>query len=148
MQALYDLGKRLQDISDDQLGNLPYPDLLDAIHMAKKISKGNARKRQTQYIAKLLRSLDLSPIEQLLDRMNASSRAHNQAFHQLEQWRERLIEDDKEVFTEIFSNLPNIDRQQLRHLATKARDERKADAQQPVNFRKLFQYLKNEMDDH
>jgi len=142
-----DLGERLATFTDDQLASLPYPDVLEAIRALRKISKGNARKRQLMYIAKLLRRYDLAPVTALVNRYDASTTEHIRAFHRLESWRERLIDGDDTAFEEIAEVYPDFDRQQLRSLVRLAREEavrRAADeAIPPRQFRRLFQFLKS-----
>lgn len=147
LDDLKDLGVRLLDVPVDQLHRLPDAKLIEAVEILRQIRRGSARKRQVQYIGKLLRDDDIAAeVRALLDRLDASSKAHVQAFHQLERWRDRLIDGDPEVMDEIFSAHPDADRQQLRQLVRKAIDEKKQIAadpsKAPVQFRKLFQHLR------
>ena len=57
-QELHSLGEQLTRLSDDQISPLPWPDLLEAIAAYRKLGHGGAKKRQLQYIAKLLRKVD------------------------------------------------------------------------------------------
>ncbi|MCB1691950.1 MAG: DUF615 domain-containing protein, partial [Pseudomonadales bacterium] len=84
MHAIRDLGERLLDLPADQIEKLGDVELINAINECRRITKGNARKRQIQYIGKLLRKGDVSLAHELLDRFDASSRAHVQHFHKLE----------------------------------------------------------------
>lgn len=143
MQALRDLGERLIDLPDAELTKLDDPELVEAVVAARKIGRGNARKRQVQYIGKLMRHTDVDAIRELLDRFDAGSRAHVQQFHLLEEWRERLMFGDDRVMEEIAERYPHIDRQHLRQLARNAIAERREERDPPVHFRKLFQYLKS-----
>lgn len=145
-KALVALGEKLLVIPEDQLQQIGLPDVVDAITDAKKITKGNARKRQLQYVGKMLRHADLTELHQVIDRFDASSTEHVTKFHQLEDWRERLIEEDSQVVGDIMAVYPEVDIQQLRSLTRNAITERKADKQPPIHFRKLFQYLKSLLD--
>ena len=142
VQAVANIGERLTELSDEHLSVLPYEDVLIAIKAFRKIRKGNARKRQLQYIGKLLRRVDTTPAIELLERYDASSKAHVLQFHQLEDWRERLLDNDPTIFSEIAAQHPEVDRQQLTQLARKAIAEKAEDRQPPVYFRQLFQFLK------
>ena len=144
VKAITELGEKLLGIPDDQLMNIPYSEIIESDIACKRITKGNARKRQLQYLGKQLRQVDLDPIHQLIDRFDASSRDHVLHFHQLETWRELLINQDKNVMGEILDQLPDIDRQHLRQLVRNAISERAGNIDPPVHFRKLFQYLKTE----
>ena len=145
LHALKDLGEQLLNIPEEQLQRLSNPDLVEAVMACKRITKGNARKRQLQYIGKLLRKDDpvVQEVRELVDRFDARSQAHVALFHQLEQWREALIEEDPTVLDDIANEYPQVDRQHLRQLTRQAIDERNAAREPPVHFRKLFQYLKS-----
>lgn len=146
-QDIHRLGQRLTELTDDQLSVLPHPDILAAITAFRKIGKGGARKRQLQYIAKLLRKVDPAPFEALVARYDASSTEHVRQFHQLERWRERLIAGESDVFTEIADRHPAFDRQQLQQIVRAAKEEQKRIAAEPSHppkhFRRLFQFLKS-----
>jgi ribosome-associated protein len=141
MNDLRDLAVRLTELTSDQLSRINYPQIRDAIEAAKKITKGNARKRQIQYTAKLLSKIDVDDIRLIINEMDASSAAYVQKFHQLETWREQLINQEPEVMDQIFSQHPQADRPHLRQLVRHAVQEREKGEQQ-VHFRKLFQYLR------
>ncbi len=147
LDALKDLGARLADVPQDQLEKLSEPRLIDAVAQLRQIHRGSARKRQVQFIGKLLRDDALAAeVQAILDRLDAGSRAHAQAFHRLEQWRDRLVAGDRDVLDEIAAACPAVDRQHLRQLTRKAADEEKLRASgqsvPPTNYRKLFQYLR------
>lgn len=142
MDALRLMADRLTTLSADQLISIGELDIIDAVKAAKKITKGNARKRQIQYIAKLLSRIDVTGVQIIIDELDASSAAYIQKFHQLEIWRERLIDDDADTLSEIYDAFPNCDRQHLRQLTRSAITERQR-GQQQVNYRKLFQFLKS-----
>ena len=143
MDGLRVLAQRLANLSVDQLDGIEDARIRDEIVAAQKITKGNAKKRQIQFVAKLLSRTDIEPIQRLIDSMDASSVAYVQKFHRLEEWRERLIEQDPSVQTEIFAEFPQADRQQLRQLVKKAVAERERETEPQTQFRKLFQFLKS-----
>ena len=141
MDGLKELGDRLTELSPGHLAKVKNDQVREAVEIAKKITKGNARKRQIQYIAKLLSRIDVDPIKKIIETLDASSAAYIQKFHQLESWREKLVNGDSETLSEVLDKSPNADRQRLRHLVRKARDERET-GQQTTHFRRLFQFLK------
>ena len=141
MEALRDLATRLTELNPDDIRKIDDPAVRESVTDAKKITKGNAKKRQIQYIAKLLTRTDVAPIQEIVDILDASSTRHIQVFHQLESWRERLIEGDAEVMAEIFNLHPRTDRPKLRALVRNAISERQRNDEQ-VHFRRLFQFLK------
>ena len=143
MHALRDMGERLLELPDAHVRELLPPNIMDALTACRKITKGNARKRQMQYVGKLLRQVETDKLQALLDRFDASSQDHVNKFHKLERWRDRLLSQDDTVMEEIINETPTIDRQHLRQLARAAILEREQEKQPPVQFRKLFQYLKS-----
>lgn len=143
MHELRRLGERLVALPDDQLETLDDNNLVEAVRECKRITKGNARKRQVQYIGKLMRTTDVDQVQHLLDRFDASSRTHTMQFHKLERWRQELIDGDPDVMTQIINECPNLDRQHLNQLVRNAIRERDREEESPVQFRKLFQYLKS-----
>ncbi len=143
VHALRDLGARLLDVPMDQLEKISEPKLIEAVLVCRKITKGSARRRQLQYIGKLIRTEELEQeIQQIVDRLDAGSKAHAAHFHQLELWRSRLMLGDDTAFTEVIASYPDVDIQHLRQLTRQATAERDAERRPPVHFRKLFQYLK------
>jgi ribosome-associated protein len=143
MQSLRDLGEKLLSLPADHLEQIPEPAIVSAVQECKKITKGNARKRQLQYIGKLLSKIDMTEVQDMIDRFDASTRTHVTQFHKLEQWREKLISGDNAVLDDISSKFPGVDRQHLRQLTRKAITEKEKEIEPPVQFRKLFQYLKS-----
>ena len=141
MEALRVLAEKLSQISADHLARVEDEQIRESVTAATRITKGNARKRQIQYVAKLLSRIDTQPIQQIVDELDASSAAHVQKFHQLESWRERLINGDDAAFAEIVEQYPQCDRQHLRTLIRQAMQEHEQ-GEQHVQFRKLFQFLK------
>lgn len=140
------LGEKLCQLTDTQLQKLPYPELLIAIQDYRKINKGNARKRQLQYIGKQLRKLDLDPVISIIERYDSASRSHLLKMKRLEAWRDGLISNEPATLTEIAEIHPDFDRQQLRRLVKEASKEAERLENEPsssrASFRKLFQYLK------
>jgi ribosome-associated protein len=148
MQELRALGEKLVQLNDDQLAPLMQPKILIAIQDCRRITKGNARKRQLQYIAKLLREIEVNDVRNLVDRYDASSKSHLRQFHQLEKWREQLISGDYSALENIAAQYPDLDRQFLKQLTRKAIQEREIQENEqnppaPIQFRKIFQYLKS-----
>jgi ribosome-associated protein len=143
MQTLRDMGERLIELPEAHVKELLPPELMDIIMACKKITKGNARKRQVQYLGKRLRHIETDKLQALIDRFDASTQDHANQFHRLERWRERLIDKDATALEEILELIPDIDRQHLRQLTRLAISERDQQKQPPVQFRKLFQYLKS-----
>jgi ribosome-associated protein len=141
MHELRDLGKELTVLGKDQLAQLDIPEnLRDAIREMKNINKFGAQRRQMQYIGKLMREVDTAPILAKLDSWKGTSQQHVAYMHQLERWRDRLLENDS-ALTELLAAHPQADAQHLRTLIRNAQKEMAAD-KPPKNFREIFQVLR------
>src|SRR5215467_12640856 len=142
MHELQALGARLVELNTEQLAEVGLPDdLREAIEFARRTTKHEARRRQMQYIGKLMRSVDPAPIREKLKIWDGVSAEHTAQQHRVERWRDRLIEDDACV-DELQRAHPGIDARRLRALARKAREERSAGAA-PKAYRELFRALRD-----
>jgi ribosome-associated protein len=140
MHDLQALGAELVELNDEQLASVDLPERLrDAIHDARRMTKFEARRRQLQYIGKIMRDVDPQPIRSRLDAWKSVSRAHTARLHLLERWRTRLIEDDTAI-TELIREYPRTDASRVRLLLRNIHREREA-GQPPKNYRALFQLL-------
>jgi ribosome-associated protein len=96
--ALQDLGKDLLTLRADLFKRLQLPDqLADALAEAKRITNFEGKRRQMQYVGKLMRKLDESEIAAVraaLDEQHNGSAAEKMALHAAEQWRDRLIAEE------------------------------------------------------
>ena len=154
MKALGVLALRLSQLSSHHIEHLPDPALRVAVLTAKSLTRGNARRRQLQYIAKLLKTADLAPITAVLDRLDASSATHIKLFHQLEAWRQGLVGGEgsglektlentlEDTLEEICQRYPQTDRQHLRRLARNTIATKEAGRDPRALSRKVFRYLK------
>jgi len=139
------LAHALVALSDAQLKAMPLSaDLLDEVRQARAVKQQIAHKRQTQFLAKQMRRLDDEEIEAIraaLDRDRGLARRETAALHQLEAWRDRLIDEGDEALGELLVRFPDADRQQLRQLARQARTEREQN--KPLHaYRELFRLLR------
>jgi ribosome-associated protein len=141
MHELRDLGKELTELGKDQIAQLDIPEnLRDAIREMKNINKFGAQRRQMQYIGKLMREVDTAPILAKLDAWKGKSQHHIAYMHQLERWRDRLMENDS-ALTELLAAHPQADAQRLRTLIRNAQKEMEA-GKPPKNYREIFQVLR------
>ena len=125
--------------------------LLDAVNDAKRITNFEGRRRQMQYIGKLMRRLDeasVAAIEAALDELRRPSAAATLALHQAEQWRDRLLADD-DALTQWLELDPQADVQPLRALIRQARKDVQAVSERPGEaqrhgkaYRELFQIVR------
>jgi len=141
MHALQTLGERLIELEPGQIAELELPEnLTDALLAARKITSHGARRRQIQFIGKLMRTVDPLPVQEKLDRWQSSGLQHTARLHQLERWRDRLLQDEAAV-TEFVQRYPQTDIRQLRNLLRNIEKERLA-GKPPASFRALFQLLR------
>lgn len=142
MNDLQALGMELTRLSSDTLKKMDLPeDLLEAVLTYQKITSNSALKRQAQYIGRLMREIDHTPISHYLARLKGENTAHNAYLQRLENLRSALIADDK-ALTELISHYPDIEVNNLRNLIRNARKEQ-AENKPPKAFRALFQLLKS-----
>jgi ribosome-associated protein len=141
MAALQDLGAELVELSEQQLAQVALPESLhDAVTAARQTTKFEARRRQLQYIGKLMRTVDPGPIRAQLDIWKNTSREHTAWLHLVERWRERLLADEA-ALNEFIGAYPRADVQPLRTLIRNALRERELH-KPPKSYRALFQALR------
>lgn len=147
MHDLQDIGEQLVALSKDQLKEVDIPETLrDAILEAKRITKFGAVKRQMQYIGRLMREVDPAPIIAKLDVWGGKSHQHIAYLHQMERWRDRLLESDA-ALTELIADHPDVDAQRLRALIRNAHKEKELN-KPPKSFREIFQVLREMLPEH
>ena len=140
MHELQTLGAELTELSDEQLSSMQLPErLMDAVLDARRMSKHEARRRQLQFIGKIMRSVDPEPIREQLAAWKAVSRAHTARLHTIERWRTRLLEDDH-ALADLLREHPHAEAGRLRNLIRNAKREHAA-GQAPRSFRAIFQLL-------
>jgi ribosome-associated protein len=142
MLELQALGEELARSSPEQLKRMTLPEkLADAIREYQRISHHSARRRQMQYIGRLMRDEDADAISaQLLD-VRGESAAEIARQHRLENLRQRLLDDEAAALACIAESYPKADITHLRQLRRAALKEI-AEARPPRHFRSLFQALK------
>jgi len=141
MLDLQSLGAALVALPESQLNGLGLQSpLLDAVMEAKRITSHEAKRRQLQYVGRLMREVDPEPIRAALAAVEGSSAQAAAAHRRLEGLRERLLADD-EALTRFALEHPGADLQELRALIRNARREQK-EGKPPRAFRELFRALK------
>jgi len=157
------LGEALVTLRADLLAKLDLPDKLrDAITEAKRITHFEGRRRQMQFIGKLMRPLDAAPVRAAIAEQAGGSAASTLALHLAEQWRDRLIASDA-ALAEWLDLHPSIAAggggagseggvQPLRALIRQARKDAAADPDKPgaaprhgKAFREIFQHVRSTM---
>ena len=144
------LGEALLTLRADLMARLDLPDKLrDAIADAKKITNFEGRRRQMQFIGKLMRPLDPEPIREAINEQLNGSADLTLALHQAEQWCDKLIGDDA-ALGDWLQEYPGTDSQQLRALVRQARKDAKPEkpGEAPRHgkaYREIFQLVRQAM---
>jgi ribosome-associated protein len=140
------LAARLIDLSPPLLAQIPLDETVNkAILEARRIRSNVARKRQLQFVAKLLRRVDPEPIAEAVHELDQSARQATARQHRAEAWRDRLLADGDPALGELMRLRQDGDAQAIRQLMRKARQE-EARGRPPAAARKLFRRLR-EMDE-
>jgi ribosome-associated protein len=127
---LQKLGEELLTLRADLLERLGLSDkLMDALAEAKRITNFEGKRRQMQFVGKLMRLLDPQVQEaarEALIEQNKGSARETQALHLAEKWRVELVADD-EALARWMAQFPDTDTQQLRALIRQARKDNPPD---------------------
>ncbi len=143
--ALQTLGARLISLGPDQLALLPIRDKLkQAISDHHRFKSHEAKRRQLQFIGRLMRDEDIGPIQDVLNDINQVSASAQYQLHQLEDWRDRLI-SDSQALTNYLNDHPNTDIQKLRSLIRLARhaEQQHSPPTDKKAHRQLFRFLRD-----
>ena len=155
---LQKLGESLMTLRADLFDALPLSDkLVDALREAERITNFEGKRRQMQYVGKLMRGLDedtLAAVREALETQRAGSARETLALHEAERWRDDLIERDEAV-GEWLTRFPDTDAQQLRSLVRQARKDRPAPDADAVSrglaprqgraYREIFQLVREQL---
>ncbi len=141
MEALQETGAQLVTLNAGQLAQIELPERLhDAIIEAQRIRDFEGRRRQIQYIGKLMRDVDPAPIRARLDQWLGAAHEHTAAQHLIERWRQRLL-DEENALTLFASEFPGHDLQRLRALIASIKRDQAAN--RPLrNYRELFRAVR------
>lgn len=146
MHALQALGEELVALSGEQLTRLALPDVLDTAVRAAQGFRMEARRRQLQYIGKLMRKIDPQPIRAMLESFKGNSAVDAARLHRLERLRTDLL-DDENTLGRIAESWPGADLQMMRTLRRNALRERET-GRPPKAFRELFRVLREHDERH
>jgi ribosome-associated protein len=147
----------LQKLGEDLLGlraglfdRLPLSEkLVDAIAEARRITNFEGKRRQMQFIGKLMRGLDpevLDAVRTALEEQRRGPAEESAALHEAERWRDRFVAGD-DAIASWMESYPDTDSQQLRALVRQARKDFKAGApgeapRQGKAYREIFQLVR------
>ncbi|EGJ11146.1 MULTISPECIES: ribosome biogenesis factor YjgA [Rubrivivax] len=141
---LQTLGEQVAALSDERLAAVEMPEALrDAIEEYRRTRSHEGRRRQMQYIGKLMRSADEEVLREAVAAAALGSARETLKLHEAERWRAELIADDAALDRWVQAH-PETDVQRLRSLVRAARRDAAASVEQrqTKNFRELFQFLK------
>jgi ribosome-associated protein len=140
MTGLQDVGAQLVGLSPEQLARLDLPDnLREAVEDARRFTRHEARRRQIQYIGRIMRDIDAGPIVEALGALTAPSKRQTALFHLAERWRQEMLADPESI-ARFVREFPEADPHRIRALVEDAREEKRA-AKPPKQFRELFHVL-------
>ena len=139
---LQSLGEALIDLPDSELDALPLPEQLrDAVLLARKITAHGGLYRQKQYIGKLMRKIDAEPIRAALNAKRERERVDALRFRRIEQWRDRLLQEDGGAIERLAAEVPGLDVRAVTELVERARAEQST-GDSPGAGRALFRLLR------
>jgi len=142
VEALQQLGVELVQLNASQLAQIEMPEqLLEAVLEGQRIRDFEGRRRQMQYIGKLMRGIDPAPIRARLEQWNGVSREHTALQHLAEAWRGRLI-DEAGALAAFGREYPACDLQKLRSLISSIERD-KAAGRTLRNYRELFRAVRD-----
>ena len=127
---LQKLGEELLTLRADLLERLSLPDkLVEALAEVRRITNFEGRRRQMQYVGKLMRLLEpevRGAARDALQEQNQGAARETQALHLAEKWRAELVADEDAVARWMLQ-FPDTDTQQLRALIRQARKDNPPD---------------------
>lgn len=150
---LQKLGEDLLTLRADLMARLDLSEKLkDAVVEAKRITNFEGKRRQMQFIGKLMRKLDSAVLEDVrlaLTEQHSGSAQENLVLHQAETWRDRLIAND-DAAEQWIALCPGTDTQQLRALIRQARKDAKPEKPGEAirhgrAYRDIFQIVREQL---
>ncbi|UAA39112.1 ribosome-associated protein [Paraneptunicella aestuarii] len=147
MHAIQKIGEELVNLGSAALAKIPLDEELSkAIILARDINKKKeGYRRQLQFIGKLLRSRDLDPINDALNKLKNHHQLANVRFHKLEILRDKLLSEGDSAIQATLEEHPGLERQKLRQFLRQAKKEQEQ-GKPPTAARELFKYLRSELD--
>ena len=142
-QATRSLGADLLALSESQLRRVPMDTTLaEAIQQARKINSHGARRRQLQYIAKLIRRGDADPIINAVTAIHDEARGLKAQQHRIEAWRQYLVDSGDAALEYLLRHNAQLNTQEMRQLMRNAQREQSA-GKPPTAARALFRLLRD-----
>ncbi len=143
------LGAAVAELSDERLAALPMPEnLLEAVRVYKRTRSFEGRRRQMQYVGKLMRTIDAQPLREAVAEVQLGRARDSLALHRAEHWRAELLADDV-ALTRWAAAHDTADLQRLRSLVRSARKDAALAPERRSGraARELFRYLREHSND-
>ncbi|MAY56801.1 MAG: hypothetical protein CMQ46_02485 [Gammaproteobacteria bacterium] len=124
MTELQKMGAELMTLNKRQLDLIDLPEnLLSAMREYQRLpNRHEAKRRQMQFIGKLMRAADHDAIREALDKLRAPDRQEMRRAQQIEAWGERLLQGDDETVEAFLAEWQHAERQPLRQLLRNCTD--------------------------
>jgi len=143
MRHLQNLGERLVGLSRRELGHIPLTDdLARAVAEGRRLKSSEALRRQFRYIGRLLEREGAETVAAALADLDAGHQRQAHRARQLNQLRDRLLEEGLDGVEAVLEEVPGIDRQQLRALLLQARRSQGRDAPDSRLGQRLLRLLR------
>lgn len=143
--ALQILADQMAALSDGELQRLGVDETLrEAIGQVRPMRPSGARNRQIRHCVKYMDTQALAEVRAYIDDHHSQKVAENRRFHEIEQWRDRLIKEGDAGLEVLFSTYEHLDRQHLRQLVRDA--SREMESGKPAGAaRKLYRHLRESL---
>jgi ribosome-associated protein len=146
------LGEALARLPDDRLTPLALPEgLHEALAEYRRTRSHEGRRRQLQYVGKLMRDVDPEPLREAVAGSRLAPARETLRLHEAERWRDALLADEA-ALTDWLQAQPGSDAQRLRSLLRAARREAAlpAERRNPRPHRELYRFIHDALgaDDH
>ena len=141
MLSLQKIGADLVSLSPKKLSKITMSEeLTEAIMLARRLKNSEGKRRQMQYIGKIMRSVDIEKITVEMELFDQKSDIFHDKKIRLEKWKDRLISQGDKAIDQLLVESPKMDRKHLRQLTRQARKE--VLGNKPVNAsKKIIAYL-------
>lgn len=148
MQELQAFGEELVKLTDKQFQKIPLEgQLKQAITEARGMKHREGRRRQLQFIGKLMRTAELDDIRAAFEKLQNEGQHSVRQHHLTEQWRDRLLNgEDKNALQDFVNEYPAVEIQLLRQLIRNAQKEA-SQKKPPASARKLFKLIREQLED-
>ena len=141
-KKIQQFGRKISELTINNIEAFKFPlNIYEAVIGLKNLKSNSAKKRQVQYLGKLLREIVLTDAFLVMKQLKVSSQKEIQRNHIIEGWRDKLLSNNNSI-TEFVDEYPKIDRQSLRQTISNAQKEKKED-KGPKYSRQLFKLIKD-----